>query len=266
MKKYNKPELSESDKKTLADYASKYAALRESFDKLSAENGELEAFKDSASDQKRKLRENANAERREFTEDERALYSKLLSDVTDAYTKKEELGRRMMKTRASMEQIIHAAATVAAECLMRGKYAAAKFGEKTREKFTADATELLSEFGTAYLYISAAHNFGDPMPRHEIYISTGNYYRYEKIYTRYGRKSAEDFPIFYTPKMPAEDSPEKIAEFFKAIEAAEESFKAVAEAFKKWREENARVFGACSADHSHFMMAATAPKLEAITH
>ena len=251
MRKDNKPELSDADKKTLAELAGKYAALGESLMRLRKKNDAQETDYEQALDAwdtfRKELRSRGNG-----TNEEDAKLRRLYDSFKQAAAVRDTFKPTIARFQAARNKLVHAAATIVAESLLSGKYAAAKFGEKTCEKFTADAAPLLSAFGDFRLYYHTGHQFfGEEYPRIEITISElGTYSRFESVNSRYGRKAGER--IFPEPNPPKADTEEKIFAAIAAVEKAKEDFLAVQTAFEKWRATHAEAIKLTNEEHRFF--------------
>ena len=148
MKKLNKPELSDADKKTLADYASKYAALGESLTRLRKKNDAQKTEYKQALDAWDDFRKELYSRGKDVTDEEDAKLRRLYDSFKQAAAVRDTFKPTIARFQAARNKLVHAAATIVSESLLSGKYAAAKMGEKTCEKFTADAAPLLSEIPT----------------------------------------------------------------------------------------------------------------------
>lgn len=252
MKTKNKPELSAEDKKTLADYASKYAALGDTYKRLHEKSVVLFKDYEQALDAWDNFREELRSRGKHVTDEEDAKLRTLFERYKETAATKEALKPVLARVRASRNKLVHAAATIVAETLLSGKYAAAKMGEKTCEKFTADAAPLLSAFGDFRLYYHTGQQFfSEECPRIEITISeSGRYSRFESVASRYGRKAGER--IFPEPNPPKADTEEKIFAAIAAVEKAKEDFQEVQAAFEKWKATHAAALKLTSEEYRFF--------------
>ncbi|MBR5621887.1 MAG: hypothetical protein IKW49_01730 [Opitutales bacterium] len=252
MKTKNKPELSAEDKKTLADYASKYAALGESLTRLRKKNDAQKTEYEQALDAWDTFREELRSRGKDVTNEEDAKLRRLYDSFKQAAAVRDTFKPAIARFQAARNKLVHAAATIVAETLLSGKYAAAKMGEKTCEKFTADAAPLLSAFGDFRLYYHTGHQFfSEECPRIEITISeSGRYSRFESVASRYGRKAGER--IFPEPNPPKADTEEKIFAAIAAVEKAKEDFQEVQAAFEKWKATHAAALKLTSEEYRFF--------------
>lgn len=257
--KNNKPELSAADKKLIAEYAAKAAVLRESLKSLSDRKREMHEKAEKAFEAWNSFRVELRGKEKLAASREDSKMRKLFCTWKDLEAEKTLLNPVCAKTSAAIAQFVHAAATIVSEYLLSCPYKNAKFGPKTKEKFTADSEKLLSAFGDFCLYLHFGTQFSGELERYEITISEKNTYnRFCEVVSRYGRKEGEK--IFDDPTPPQCDTPEKIEAFFVDVKKAEEEFQAVSKSFEEWREKYSQLLKLSGEEGRLFNVEASAPK------
>lgn len=240
MKKSNKPELSDADKKQIAEYAAKAAVLREHADALSDRRKEkLDAYEALKAQRSALLAEKNPDNHEEIVEIYRA--------EDKLYIEAEEFSPRIKKLVRCRAQLINAAAAIVAEFIAQ-KYKKAKIGSKTQDKMREEAREYLAEFGEINLYIDREPTpYGETRERWEARVHEAkNYANASKIHSLW--RDDGSGRIFPLPKPPICDTPEKIDEYFRLLEQTNKDFENVKAAFSEWKKRNIDFFGMHFAD------------------
>lgn len=234
MKTKNKPELSESDKKLIAEYAAKAAVLREHASALSDRRKEkLDAYEARKAQRSALLAEKNPENHEEIV----AIYR----EEDKLYLEAEAFSPRIKKLVRCRAQFINAAAAVVSEFIAQ-KYKTAKIGSKTQDKMREEAREMLAEFGEINLFIDREPTpYGETRERWEARVHEAkNYANASKIHSLW--RDDGSGRIFPLPKPPKADTPEKIDEYFRLLEQTSKDFENVKAAFSEWKERNADFF------------------------